>query len=102
MIDLHCHILPSIDDGAKNTEISLSMLKEQKKQGVQAIAFTPHFNFSRIDVDEFVEVRQKSYEKLMAVPGVSDLGIKFKLGCEIYFSTKLNLTPCAIRTQIIS
>ncbi len=92
MIDLHCHILPSIDDGAKNTEISLSMLKEQKKQGVQAIAFTPHFNFSRIDVDEFVEVRQKSYEKLMAVPGVSDLGIKFKLGCEIYFSTKLNET----------
>ncbi len=92
MIDLHCHILPSIDDGAKNTGISFEMLKEERKQGVKAITFTPHFNFNRIDVDDFVEVRQKSYDSLMAVPGVSDLGIKFKLGCEVYFSTKLNET----------
>ncbi len=92
MIDLHCHILPSIDDGAKNKEISLEMLKEQKSQGVQAIAFTPHFNFSRIDPEEFIRVRQKSFDKLMAVPEVKELGIKFKLGCEIYFSTKLNET----------
>lgn len=92
MIDLHCHILPGIDDGSKNRAMSLEMLKEQKKQRVQAIAFTPHFNFSRIDVDEFIEVRQQSYERLMSVPEVSELGIKFKLGCEIYFSTKLNDT----------
>ena len=92
MIDLHCHILPSIDDGAKNTDISYQMLREEKRQGVQAIIFTPHFNFSRIDVDSFVEVRRRSYEKLMSVPAVSELGIKFKLGCEVYFSTKLNET----------
>lgn len=92
MIDLHCHILPAIDDGAKNKEISLKMLAEQKRQGVKAITFTPHFNFNRIDVDRFVEVRQRSYESLMSDPQVSEMGIKFKLGCEVYFSTKLNET----------
>ena len=92
MIDLHCHILPSIDDGAKNKDISLEMLKEERKQGVQAIIFTPHFNFNRIDVDNFIEGRQKSYESLMSVPEVGELGMKFKLGCEVYFSTKLNET----------
>ncbi len=92
MIDLHCHILPSIDDGAQNKDISLEMLKEERKQGVQAIIFTPHFNFNRIDVDNFIEVRQKSYESLMSVPEVGELGMKFKLGCEVYFSTKLNET----------
>lgn len=92
MIDLHCHILPAIDDGAKNKTISLEMLKEEKKQGVQAITFTPHFNFNRIDVDKFVKIRQRSFETLMSIDEVKDLGIKFKLGSEVYFSTKLNET----------
>ncbi len=90
MLDLHCHILPGIDDGAKNAEISLEMLKETKKQGVQAITFTPHFHVNRISIEDFVKVRNKSYQQLMEIEEVKSLGIKFKLGAEIYFSTKLN------------
>ncbi len=90
MLDLHCHILPGIDDGAKNLEVSLELLAEEKKQGIQAITFTPHFHPNRIELDEFLAARQHSYNKLMEAPGVSDLGIKFKIGAEIFFSTKLN------------
>lgn len=90
MIDLHCHILPGIDDGAKNTDISVQILNEEKRQGVQAITFTPHFHCNRISAEKFLKAREHSYEKLMAVPQVQELGIKFKLGAEIYFSTKLN------------
>ena len=90
MIDLHCHILPGIDDGAKNTDVSVEILNEEKNQGVQAITFTPHFNCNRIDLEKFLRIREHSYQKLMAQPGVEELGIKFKLGAEIYFSTKLN------------
>lgn len=90
MIDLHCHILPGIDDGSKNTEMSLAMLREQQKQGMQAITFTPHFHPERIDPQTFLRARKHSYEKLMSVPEVGELCIKFKLGAEIFFSPKLN------------
>lgn len=90
MLDLHCHILPGIDDGAKNLEVSLELLREEKRQGVQAITFTPHFHANRISLEDFLRAREHSYQKLMAEPEVQELGIKFKVGAEIYFTTKLN------------
>ncbi|WML41549.1 CpsB/CapC family capsule biosynthesis tyrosine phosphatase [Neobacillus sp. OS1-2] len=44
MIDIHCHILPGIDDGAKNVEDSLNMAKEAVKEGIHTIIATPHLN----------------------------------------------------------
>jgi protein-tyrosine phosphatase len=44
MIDIHCHILPGIDDGAKTMEDSLMMAKEAAKEGICTIIATPHFN----------------------------------------------------------
>ncbi|AEB30196.1 hypothetical protein CAR_c15370 [Carnobacterium sp. 17-4] len=37
MIDLHCHILPGIDDGAKN------MAREAVSEGITHILTTPHY-----------------------------------------------------------
>ena len=42
LIDLHCHILPGIDDGAENIEISLEMARIAAADGILAIACTPH------------------------------------------------------------
>ena len=42
MIDLHCHILPGIDDGATDVSVSLAMARAQVKQGVTVVACTPH------------------------------------------------------------
>ena len=42
MIDLHCHILPGIDDGAKDLETSLRMLEIASNNKTQAIVATPH------------------------------------------------------------
>lgn len=42
MLDLHCHILPAIDDGAKDWETSLEMLKIAQQNGTTAICATPH------------------------------------------------------------
>ena len=44
MTDLHCHILPNIDDGAKDVSISLRLLEKEYADGVRNIAFTSHFN----------------------------------------------------------
>ncbi len=41
-VDIHSHILPGIDDGAKNIEESLVMINEMKKMGFSKIIATPH------------------------------------------------------------
>lgn len=47
MIDLHCHILPGIDDGAQNLEESIEMAEHAIKQGITHILCTPHHNNRR-------------------------------------------------------
>ncbi len=42
MIDLHCHILPGIDDGARDLSESLDMARQFVAEGVTAVACTPH------------------------------------------------------------
>lgn len=42
MIDLHCHILPGIDDGAVDVSVSLAMAQAMIAQGVTHVACTPH------------------------------------------------------------
>ncbi|WP_283588619.1 tyrosine-protein phosphatase [Limosilactobacillus viscerum] len=42
MVDLHCHLLPGVDDGSKSMEISLRMAKEAVENGVTHALLTPH------------------------------------------------------------
>jgi protein-tyrosine phosphatase len=42
MIDLHCHMLPGIDDGAGDVSVSLAMAKASVSQGITTVACTPH------------------------------------------------------------
>lgn len=42
MIDIHCHILPGIDDGAKTMEDSVDMAKAALEEGIHTIIATPH------------------------------------------------------------
>lgn len=44
MIDLHCHILPGIDDGAEDLEASIKMAEKAISQGITHILCTPHHN----------------------------------------------------------
>jgi protein-tyrosine phosphatase len=43
MIDLHCHLLPGVDDGAGDLEESLAMARLAAADGIRAIVATPHF-----------------------------------------------------------
>lgn len=44
MIDLHCHILPGIDDGAEDINASIAMAEKAISQGITHILCTPHHN----------------------------------------------------------
>lgn len=43
MIDIHTHILPGIDDGSKDVDYSIKMLKIAEDNGIKKIIATPHF-----------------------------------------------------------
>ena len=58
MIDIHCHILPEIDDGAENLEMSLAMAKQAVEDGVTHIVATPHFR-PPYDYDLQLELRKE-------------------------------------------
>lgn len=42
MIDIHTHILPGVDDGAKSEEDSIAMAKQAVEQGIRTLIATPH------------------------------------------------------------
>jgi len=42
VIDLHCHMLPGIDDGARDLGVSLEMARMSVADGVSVVACTPH------------------------------------------------------------
>src|SRR5687767_9185565 len=42
MIDLHCHLLPGIDDGARDLSVALDMARALVEDGVSIVACTPH------------------------------------------------------------
>lgn len=90
MVDLHCHILPGIDDGAQTVEDSIELLNALRRQRIHSVMFTPHFNFERLDIKSFCERRQKSLELLTATQEPKNLAMTVKAGAEVFFSVKLN------------
>ena len=89
MIDIHSHILPEIDDGAKNSAESIELLREMKRQGITKVVATPHFYIQEQSIDSFLKTRQKSYESLMSKIDASEGLPEIILGAEVYFSPML-------------
>ena len=89
LVDLHCHILPGIDDGAKNLDVSMSLIQKEMEDGVVGIVFTPHFHYERITLDAFVQQRKMAYRSVVAQLAERKLPLAVKLGAEVYFTTAL-------------
>lgn len=88
--DLHCHILPQIDDGAENEHISIQMLEMEYQSGIRQIAMTPHFDCERISLEEFLKRRTDSKVRLKAAMKSMRLeDIRIKVGAEVYYSPNL-------------
>jgi protein-tyrosine phosphatase len=42
VIDLHCHILPALDDGARDLADSVAMARQAERDGIEVVCATPH------------------------------------------------------------
>lgn len=47
MIDIHTHVLPGIDDGARDWDESLSLLRMAESEGIKTVLATPHYSVRR-------------------------------------------------------
>ena len=44
MIDVHCHILPEVDDGAESMQQAINMAKIAQEEGISKMIATPHYH----------------------------------------------------------
>lgn len=98
-IDFHSHILPGIDDGAANIEMSLKLLNMLKADGVDVVVATPHLYLHRETAEEFIEKRRISAENLKEAVSGKDLP-EIVLGAEVYFSPALSEMPSDILKKL--
>lgn len=65
MVDIHTHILPGIDDGAVNEEMTLNMLRMAEKDGTRTMIATPHYYYPHyIATQEEVEKKVERVNQL--------------------------------------
>ena len=92
MVDFHIHILPNIDDGAEDASVSIAMLRECARQGIDRVYATPHFYPDEEDPASFLRRREESCAELKralqdyAASGGSMNGFpQIHLGAEVYY-----------------
>lgn len=70
MIDLHCHILPGLDDGSRDLEDSVAMARQAEADGIEVIAATPHIRPDHAVVIGELEQRVAEVDGELARRGV--------------------------------
>jgi protein-tyrosine phosphatase len=56
VIDLHCHILDAIDDGARDADDSVAMARQAEEDGIEAVCATPHIRHDHdVRIEELAE-----------------------------------------------
>jgi protein-tyrosine phosphatase len=82
MIDIHCHILPGVDDGPKTWETAVEMCHMAAADGITHIVATPHANDTyAYDRAKHTEALQRLREMTGGTPMLS-LGCDFRLSFE--------------------
>lgn len=88
MIDLHCHILPALDDGAENLAESVAMARLAQEEGIRTIVATPHLFRGNVGLADLAAVGRKKQE-LEAALRQAGLSLKILTGVEVRFSHNL-------------
>ena len=95
MIDLHCHILPELDDGAQDVGESVAMALQAQADGIEAVCATPHIRHDhRVRIGELEE-------RVAAVNGElerRELSVRVLCGGEVAETRLAELDESELRT----
>jgi protein-tyrosine phosphatase len=80
MVDIHSHILPAVDDGARSWEMAVEMCQMAAEDGIDHIVATPHAN------NEFKYERARLRGMLDELRQRVDARLTLSLGCDFHLS----------------
>ena len=85
--DIHCHIVPGVDDGATDIGETVKLLRMEYEQGVRTVIATPHFRFRMFETPaEKVREQFRLVEK--AASEISP-DLHGYLGCEFHANMEM-------------
>ena len=82
LIDTHIHMVPGVDDGARDMDMTIKMLRIAINEGVNEMILTPHFNRPRYDNQNVI----RNFTILNDYIVMNKIDFKIYLGNEIYLS----------------
>jgi protein-tyrosine phosphatase len=80
MVDIHCHILPQVDDGAKSWEVAIEMCRIAISDGITHVVATPHAN------EQYTYHREEHAARLQQLQQAAGEWPVLSLGCDFHFS----------------
>ncbi|GAX89380.1 tyrosine-protein phosphatase [Effusibacillus lacus] len=95
MIDIHCHVLPGVDDGAATLEESLAMVRMAAEEGITDIVATPHtedgvYSNSAFEVINSVKILQQAVD-------IHNIPVRIHPGSEVHVHINLLENICFSR-----
>jgi protein-tyrosine phosphatase len=90
MIDFHNHVLPNVDDGSKNVEMTISMLKSASAQGIKTIVNTTHLQHPKMEnkntnYEYIINIR----DEVLDIAQRENIDIDIELAAEVYYLPNL-------------
>jgi protein-tyrosine phosphatase len=80
LIDLHCHVLPGIDDGARDMEDALAMARQAEADGIEVVCATPHI---RHDHDVRIHELDDRVAELQSAIDAAGIRVRIQRGGEV-------------------
>lgn len=88
MIDLHCHILPGLDDGANSLDEAVEMARMAEDDGIRKIVATPHLFRGEFTPNDLGLIEEKKQELVKALKKMN-INIEVFTGAEVHISHNL-------------
>jgi protein-tyrosine phosphatase len=82
MVDIHCHILSSLDDGAESLDMSLAMAEMAVEDGITHVIGTPHASPNHEFIPELVKMRRDEIQSRFEGRLILATGCDFHLSFE--------------------
>ncbi|HEY9059408.1 MAG TPA: CpsB/CapC family capsule biosynthesis tyrosine phosphatase [Pseudobacteroides sp.] len=94
MIDIHSHIIFSVDDGPSTVKESMRMILEAEKIGIKTIIATPHYNKKYFDIKN----AERNFQEL--VVRMKNCDIELKMGYEVFVDSILS--DCIVNKKMFT
>src|SRR5687768_13159464 len=94
IVDLHCHILPGLDDGAANEVVAIAMARIAASEGIATILATPHTLDGVYDVDP--SLARGAGARLQQALDREGIPLRLRVAAEVHLHEDL---PGLVRTD---